>query len=39
MQWEHLTSDEFHLAVRATGVCILAMGVVERHSAPPVRGA
>jgi creatinine amidohydrolase len=32
MQWEHLTSDEFHLAVRATGVCIIAMGVVERHS-------
>jgi len=32
MQWEHLTSDEFHLAVQATGVCIIAMGVVERHS-------
>jgi creatinine amidohydrolase len=31
MQWEHLTSDEFALAVRLTGVCILTMGVVERH--------
>jgi creatinine amidohydrolase len=32
MQWENLTSNEFALAVRATGVCILPMGVVERHS-------
>jgi len=31
MQWEHLTSDDFALAVHATGVCIIAMGVVERH--------
>jgi creatinine amidohydrolase len=31
MQWENLTSDELGLAVKATGVCILAMGVVERH--------
>ena len=31
MQWEHLTSDEFANAVRDTGVCIIAMGVVERH--------
>ncbi len=31
MQWEHLTSDEFALAVRESGVCIIAMGVVERH--------
>jgi creatinine amidohydrolase len=31
MQWEYLTSDEFALAVRAAGVCIIAMGVVERH--------
>ena len=31
MQWEHLTSDEFALAVQETGVCIIAMGVVERH--------
>jgi creatinine amidohydrolase len=32
MRWENLTSNEFALAVRATKVCILAMGVVERHS-------
>jgi creatinine amidohydrolase len=32
MQWENLTSDEFSLAVKATGMCIIAMGVVERHS-------
>ena len=32
MQWENLTSDEFALAVRVSGVCILACGVVERHS-------
>jgi creatinine amidohydrolase len=32
MQWEYLTSNEFALAVRATKVCIIAMGVVERHS-------
>ncbi len=32
MQWEQLTSDDFAQAVRSTGVCILAMGVVERHS-------
>lgn len=31
MQWEHLTSDDFVLAVRETGVCLIAMGVVERH--------
>jgi creatinine amidohydrolase len=31
MQWENLTSDDFASAVPATGVCILAMGVVERH--------
>jgi creatinine amidohydrolase len=31
MQWEHLTSDEFSQAVLETGVCIIAMGVVERH--------
>jgi creatinine amidohydrolase len=31
MQWEHLTSDEFSTAVRDTGTCIIAMGVVERH--------
>jgi creatinine amidohydrolase len=32
MQWEHLTSNEFALAVKATKVCVIAMGVVERHS-------
>ena len=31
MQWEQLTSDEFSSAVHETGVCIIAMGVVERH--------
>ena len=31
MQWEYLTSDEFSSAVQDTGVCIIAMGVVERH--------
>ncbi len=32
MQWEQLTSDDFVQAVKDTGVCIIAMGVVERHS-------
>lgn len=32
MRWEYLTSDEFFTAMRDTGVCIIAMGVVERHS-------
>ena len=32
MQWEYLTSDEFARAVHETGVCILALGVVERHA-------
>jgi creatinine amidohydrolase len=32
MQWENLTSPDFEQAVRETGVCILAMGVLERHS-------
>jgi len=31
MQWELLTSDEFSTATLETGVCIIAMGVVERH--------
>ena len=31
MQWEYLTSDDFAQAVRETGVCVIAMGVVERH--------
>jgi creatinine amidohydrolase len=33
MQWEHLTADDFAQAVRDTGVCVLSMGVLERHSA------
>jgi creatinine amidohydrolase len=32
MQWENLTSPDFARAVRETGVCVLAMGVLERHS-------
>jgi creatinine amidohydrolase len=32
MQWEHLTATDFGLAVQATGVCVIAMGVVEKHS-------
>ena len=32
MQWEHLTSTEFKAAVRETGVCVVALGVVEKHS-------
>ncbi len=31
MQWEHLTSADFAQAVRETGVCVIAMGVVEKH--------
>ena len=32
MQWEQLTSTDFKSAVEQTGVCVIAMGVVERHS-------
>lgn len=32
MQWEELTAPEFAKAVRETGVCLIALGVVERHS-------
>jgi creatinine amidohydrolase len=32
MQWEELTSGDFAAAVRETGVCVIAMGVVEKHS-------
>lgn len=33
MQWENLTATEFAEAVRATqGVCLIGMGVVEKHS-------
>jgi creatinine amidohydrolase len=32
MQWEQLTSPDFAEAVKNTGVCLIAFGVVERHS-------
>jgi len=32
MQWENLTSGAFARAVRDTGVCVIGMGVLERHS-------
>jgi creatinine amidohydrolase len=32
MQWENLTSPDFAAAVKHAGVCIVAFGVVERHS-------
>jgi creatinine amidohydrolase len=32
MQWEQLTASDFAAAVRETGVCVIAMGVVEKHS-------
>ncbi len=32
MQWEHLTAADFARAMRDTGVCLIAMGVVEKHS-------
>ncbi len=32
MQWEHLTAPKFQVAVRQTGVCVLTLGVLERHS-------
>jgi len=32
MQWENLTAPEFARAVRDTRTCILALGVLERHS-------
>ncbi|MBC7237219.1 MAG: creatininase family protein [Chloroflexi bacterium] len=32
MRWEELTAPEFAEAVRSTATCILAMGVLERHS-------
>jgi creatinine amidohydrolase len=31
MQWENLTAPDFARAVRETGVCVLALGVLERH--------
>lgn len=32
MQWENLTVTDFAAAVRDTGVCVLALGVLEKHS-------
>ena len=32
MQWEQLTAADFAQAVRDTGVCLIAMGVLEKHS-------
>lgn len=32
MQWEELTATELATAVRETGVCVIAMGVVGKHS-------
>lgn len=31
MQWEQLTATDFKKAVEETGVCVVAMGVVEKH--------
>lgn len=31
MNWENLTSQDFTQAVKDTGVCIIAFGVVEKH--------
>ncbi len=32
MQWEHLTATDFARAVHETGVCVIAPGVIEKHS-------
>ena len=32
MQWENLTSSDFGQAVKDTRVCVLAAGVVEKHT-------
>jgi len=32
MQWEELTAREFASAAREPGVCVIAMGVIEKHS-------
>lgn len=32
MQWENLTSSDFKKAVVDTDVCIIAMGILEKHS-------
>ena len=31
MYWEELTADDFVEAVKSTGVCVIPMGVVEKH--------
>ena len=31
MQWENLTAQDFRKAVQDTGVCVIAMGVLEKH--------
>lgn len=31
MRWEELTSDDLAKAAREIGVCVVAVGVVERH--------
>ncbi len=31
MQWEELTAVDFARAARETGVCLIALGVVEKH--------
>ena len=31
MRWEALTAEEFKEAVDETGVCVVAMGVIEKH--------
>jgi len=32
MQWENLTAPDFAAAVKETGLCVIAMGVVENHA-------
>jgi creatinine amidohydrolase len=32
MQWEQLTATDFAQAVKDTGVCVVAFGVIEKHS-------
>ena len=32
MQWEQLTSADFKQAMQETGVCVVPLGVVEKHS-------
>jgi creatinine amidohydrolase len=32
MQWENLTAPDFAAAVKETGVCVLSLGILEKHS-------